>query len=376
MKAGWRRDWRGRGAVVLCLLFGSAGILAAQDLSVSEEDLRIEQSLDGGYVLVVRDKPDIASVLVTESTEDPDREVASYAYQNPEYHPMNGDEPRILEGEFLDTDRYYLIDSSPEDDEEFESAYHIFVPYVVTYGYSWSRSGEVQLLDGAYLNVRTFTEPYADYRGRFQDNPFVLRVQQAPEEGPPEGNYMSETEEAFEDIARETEGVSVHSAGEEDVPGRIAELVRDAAGESLDFVLAVDTTESMRNDVPFLKRDLVPLLEEELADFELARVGMVYYRDYNEEYLTRNVGLQPNLSAVQQQLDRIRVGGGRDIPEAVYEALYVSLTEFPWESETRMVILVGDAPPHPRPRGGVDREMVGEAAREHGVEVNTIILPH
>jgi hypothetical protein len=348
----------------------------AQDLSVGTGDLRIEQSLEGGYVLSIRNKPGIASVLITESTEDPDREVASYAYQNPDYHPMNGDERRMLNGEFLDSDRHYLIDSTPEEDEVYGTAFKVFVPYIVNYGYPWSRSGEVQVLDGAYLNVRTFTERYASYQGAFRDNPFVLSVQQAPEEGPPEGNYMSDTVENYEEIARESDGTTTYSQGEDDIPRRIAALVREAEGETLDLVLALDTTESMRNDLPFLRRDLVPLLQEEAGRFETVRIGMVYYRDYMEEYLTQNVGFQPDLAAVQTAVDRIRVAGGRDIPEAVHEALYVALDKFPWQSEARMVILVGDAPPHPRPRGGVTREMVYGMAREKGVEVNTIILPH
>jgi hypothetical protein len=358
------------------LLVLTPNSLQAQDLSVGTEDLRIEQSLEGGYVLAIRNKPGIASVLITESTEDPEREVASYAYQNPDYHPMNGEERRILDGEFLDNDRFYLTDSSPEEDEVFESAFHVFVPYIVTYGYPWTRSGEVQVLDGTYLNVRTFQKEHNDYTGTFRDNPFVLSVQQAPEEGPPEGNYMSDTVENYEEIAAESDGTVTYSEGEDDIPTRIAELVRGADGDTLDLVLALDTTESMRNDLPFLRKDLVPLLEEETARFDEIRMGMVYYRDYMEEYLTQNVGFQPDLAAVQTAVDRIRVAGGRDIPEAVHEALYVALKDFPWASEARMVILVGDAPPHPRPRGGVTREMVYEMAREKGVKLNTIILPH
>ncbi len=361
-----------------CVLVSLGAILPlhAQDLSIRADDLRMEQSLDGGYVLVIRDKSDIASVLITESTEDPDRELASYAYQNPEYHPMNGDERRLLDGEFLDNDRHYLIDSTPEEDEEFGSAFFVFVPYIVTYGYPWSRSGEEQILDGAYLNVRTFTKEYADYTGGFEDNPFVLSVQQAPEEGPPEGNYMSDTSDNFEEIASEGDGTATRSPGEEDVPERIAELVRSAEGDTLDLVLAIDTTESMRNDISFLQKKLVPMLEKEVERFDETRIGMVYYRDYMEEYLTRNEGFQSDLNVVQTAMDRIRVAGGRDIPEAVHEALYVALDGFPWESEARMVILVGDAPPHPKPRGGVTKEMVYEMAREKGVNLNPIILPH
>ncbi|MDY7028298.1 MAG: hypothetical protein SVR04_08385, partial [Spirochaetota bacterium] len=74
--------------------------------------------------------------------------------------------------------------------------------------------------------------------------------------------------------------------------------------------------------------------------------------------------------------NRIRVYGGRDIPEAVYEALYSGVTTYEWEAEKRMIILVGDAPPHPIPRGKVTREMVYTEAHARGIEIHTIILPH
>jgi hypothetical protein len=69
------------------------------------------------------------------------------------------------------------------------------------------------------------------------------------------------------------------------------------------------------------------------------------------------------------------VRGGRDIPEAVYEALYDGATKFNWDSESRLIVLIGDAPPHPRARGRITREMVNDAVAERGLKVNAIILP-
>jgi hypothetical protein len=75
-------------------------------------------------------------------------------------------------------------------------------------------------------------------------------------------------------------------------------------------------------------------------------------------------------------VDAIRVGGGRDIPEAVYEALFEALKYYPWAADKRIVVLIGDAPPHPIPRGSVDRSMVEKDAAAKGVELDTIILPN
>ena len=94
-----------------------------------------------------------------------------------------------------------------------------------------------------------------------------------------------------------------------------------------------------------------------------------------EEYLTRGGDFQNDLSIVQRAIDTVRVAGGRDIPEAVYEALHTALTGFSWEAEDRIIVLVGDAPPHPRPRSWITKEVVQREADELGVEIHTIILP-
>jgi hypothetical protein len=365
--------------LILVIFCGIAGGLFSQDLSLAPEDIIIKQSVEGGYYLHIRKKPDIRSVLITESTEDPEHRAASFSWRNPSFHPENGNERRMLEGEFLPADRelYSLIDSTPAESEYFEQAFKIFIPYVVIYGYPWSRSGEILVVDGTYFSIRTFAKPYGNYEGGYQDNPFILRVTQKtePEEKEALGNYMDDTVRDFSEIALEGRGDTKFSKGEADVLDKIAEIVEKVPGKSLDLVLALDTTQSMENDIPYLQRELLPLLREQTGRFERFRFGIVMYRDYLEEYLTRIIGFQNNLDAVQGMLDGVTVFGGRDIPEAVYEALYAGIIRFPWQSDSRLIILIGDAPPHPRPRGSITKEMVYAKALEQQVTINTIILP-
>jgi hypothetical protein len=92
-------------------------------------------------------------------------------------------------------------------------------------------------------------------------------------------------------------------------------------GGALDLVLALDSTESMQNDMPWLRDNLTDIITENTAGFEQVRIGFVYYRDYLEEYLYRVSRFETGLDRVQWVLDRIRPAGGRDIPEAVNEAL-------------------------------------------------------
>ncbi len=366
--------WKVYTALVLVI---GMSILGADPLIITPDKLVITQSLDGGYDLYVQVQPGIGSVLLTESTEDPERETASYAYRNPEYHRTNGDEKRLLNGEFLEETRgHSLVDSTPEEHPELGQAFHIFIPYLVVYGYPWTRSGEVQVLDGTYLSIRAFEKPFADYTGAFRDNPFVLKVLQKPFEGPPEGNYMDAAVEAYREISNEGRGKLIYSRGEEDIIEKIAGIIDEAPGRSMDLVLALDTTQSMANDMPHLRKSLVPLLREKSRGFDPLRVGVVLYKDYDEEYVTDVYPFQAGgVDTVQRILDRIRVYGGRDIPEAVYEALYAGIHSYPWSADRKLIVLVGDAPPHPRPRGKVTKEMVYEDVESREIELYTIILP-
>ena len=362
--------------LLIILIFGIT-LLWSDPLEIDPSQLVITQSLDGGYDLYVQAVPGRGSVLVTESTEDPQRETASYAFRNPEYHRENGDEKRLLNGEILKELRgHSLVDSSLEDHPDLGQAFHIFIPYLVVYGYPWTRSGEVQVLDGTYLSIRAFEKPFADYTGAFRDNPFVLKVVQKPFEGPPEGNYMDATVQAYQEISDEGRGKLIYSRGEDDILEKIAGIIDESPGKSMDLVLALDTTQSMTNDMPHLRKSLVPLLKEKAEGFDPLRVGVVLYKDYDEEYVTNVYPFQVGgVDTVQRILDRIRVYGGRDIPEAVYEALYAGIHSYSWSGERRLIILVGDAPPHQRPRGKVTKDMVYGDAESLDIELYTIILP-
>ncbi|HEB11037.1 MAG TPA: VWA domain-containing protein [Spirochaetales bacterium] len=152
-------------------------------------------------------------------------------------------------------------------------------------------------------------------------------------------------------------------------------MLGEAKGSSLDLVLALDTTRSMKNDMPHLRKQIVPLISKHSSRFSHYRLGLLFYRDYFEEYLVKPFPFVTSLGDIQKSIDRVRVAGGRDIPEAVFEALYSSIHYYNWQAESRLIILIGDAPPHPRPRGKITPEMVYKAAEAAGITINTIILP-
>jgi hypothetical protein len=363
-------------SVFVALALGVSS-LAAQDLGIGAADLRVTQGADGGFHLYIRKKPAINSVLLTESVRDPAMREDNYAYRAAEWNTINGDELRLVDGEILpqESNLWSLIDSTPERHSELGEAFHIYIPYIIYYGYPWTRNGEIYVGNGTYFNIRAFEKPYADYTGAFRDNSFLLEVAQRPLAGPPSGNYMKDTEDAFREIARTERGEAVRSAGPSDLIAAISGILRKERGNSLDIVFALDTTASMKDDIAAIRESLSATLSKELSGWQQVRIGIVLYKDYGDTYVTKVIPFTSSFDRFQRSLLDITVGGGRDIPEAVYEALYETATKFRWQAESRLAILIGDAPPHPRPRGKISKEIVTKALNTHEIKVSAIILP-
>jgi hypothetical protein len=348
--------------------------LYAQDLSLSPDDLRIELRPDGGYHLFIRHKPDISSVLITETTRDPQFRAANYAYRAAEWNAVNGNEIRLLDGIPISRENriYSLVSSTPEQDPELGWAYHIYIPHVLFYGYEGGRQGEVHVGDGTYLNIRAFYYAYADYRGAFKDNPFMLQLLQESPPAAPRGNYIKETAAAFTEIAGPN---TLYSSGPADLAEQIAGILRKEQGKNIDVVICLDTTGSMRRYIEAVRSQLLNTLREVLFHSPSFRIGMVLYKDYHDEYLTRLIPFTSDFDVFQRSLNAIKAGGGGDIPEAVYEALHAGATGFPWEAESKIMILAGDAPPHPRPRGKINKHNMNGELENREIKVHAIILP-
>ncbi len=336
----------------------------------------MDQVTTEGFHLWIRQQGDIQSVLITESSADPEKRADSFALRAGSYNRVNGDERRLLDGEFLpqtDTHRY-LIDSTPEYNEVLEGmAFHIYVPMTLSYGYPWSREGEIQITRGTWLNLRAFEKPYADYTGSFQDNPFILNARILPPPEPEEG--PRETKDILEEAAGRTGGEFSRAENPDELLKTITRIIDRVKGRTIDVVLVVDTTVSMKEYLRFLQTKLIPLVRTHVAGFESYRIGLVFYRDYKEQYLTREYSFMDNINNVQIFLNKVVAAGGGDIPEAVYEGIFSGIVNFDWEADERIIIQVGDAGPHPTPRGEITKEMVYQEAQRAGISIYPILLP-
>jgi hypothetical protein len=269
------------------------------------------------------------------------------------------------------------------------------------YGYPWTREGSVTVGQGTFINIRAFRAPYGDYTHGFEDNPFMFDFRTIYVPLPPEATapapppppeptltnaYGSAAVGSYKAISTFGKGKNYYSN-----PTGLIDDIEDSLqhldqAEKADVVFAIDTTGSMKVDLEVLCSDLLPVLIDTSSGFSQVRYGLVLYRDYVDDYRYQELPIQvapftsdPN--SIIQRLRQVKITGreGGDRPEAVYEALYGSMAFFPWDPEAvRKIILVGDAEPHPKPRGSrqYSRELIEEMAVASGTTIDTIILPN
>ena len=396
-----------------------------QELRISANDIKlIEDKENGGYHLYVKKNPKVNSILLTETTKDPLGKNDSYAYRAKEYNPINGDEIRYLDGKKLESEgaKYSLLDSTVEKTDFFGDAFHIFIPKTVVYGYEWSRHGEVELGKGTFINIRSFEKPYADYSGDYMDNPFMFdlkvfkktvktvrkEVKKVEKKETPQpvlepevldepeifeepevqaeiiltDNYNPVASEKFSEISKEM----IYSKGPETLIEDIGKILKTFVNaEKLDIVFAIDATGSMKDDIEKLREDLIPEIKRIFSKEKDVRIAVLFYRDYGDTFKYMNLPVKcfdftRSLKTFKEQLYSIKILGreGGDIPEAVYEAMFAASEFYKWRGDAQKeIILIGDAEPHPVPRGTgkYSKGYVMALAESKNIKIHSILLP-
>lgn len=404
------------------------GIVTTPELQVLGQDLELvshknEAGEITGIDLYIRKKDSINSVMLCETTKDPEGKQPNYAYRAMEWNKINGDEIRYLNGKKLDSKfgKFSLVSSTPVDHPKLGKAFHIYIPSQIQYGYPWSRNGTITIGKGTFINIRTFEKPYADYNGRSMDNAFMFDFgkpktkkvkkpvappepvpepisQPEPEpESEPEPEIQEEPEviltddynpvaaEKFAELADKGNGLMIYSKGPETITEDLTNAVGKIKNGIADIVFCIDTTGSMKDDMETLRKEWVPCLLEQAKTFSDLRIGLLFYRDYNDTYLYKGLPVKVfnftrNSDVFIKNLNSTVIHGneGGDIPEAVFEALYSAMAFYDWRAEAeKKIILIGDAEPHPKPRGTrkFTEEYVMNMAKEKNITLDCIIVP-
>jgi von Willebrand factor type A domain len=119
----------------------------------------------------------------------------------------------------------------------------------------------------------------------------------------------------------------------------------------VDVAFVVDTTGSMGPFIQQARAQLLGVVEAlSQRDGLDVRIGVVEYRDHPPQeasFVTRGYGFTPDRKQVQRVIEQLQPAGGGDAPEAVFDGVRAACDKLEWRAgSARLVLLVGDAPPH------------------------------
>lgn len=156
------------------------------------------------------------------------------------------------------------------------------------------------------------------------------------------------------------------------VPQTFADYIEHLQNTGIDVVFAIDATGSMvwvhRNvrqrmqQLAAYVRNLVPL----------ARFGIIVYRDYSDiDFVTKISQPSFDILKARRFMAEIDAVGGGDYPEAVTQALRDAEGQIAWRpGAQRVVIVIGDAPPHRHETG--EAAEIAERMRSRGARLSLL----
>lgn len=155
-----------------------------------------------------------------------------------------------------------------------------------------------------------------------------------------------------------------------------AEDAKAAPKPHIDLAFCIDTTGSMQGEIENVKAKTKELVAK-LAGGKpspVIRVGLVAYRDRGDDYVTKVFPFNEDIDKVVKDISSLQANGGGDAPEAVNEALHVSLNNLKWSDDKKtlkLLFLIGDAGPKHYPND-FDYRNESKTAISRGIQINTL----
>jgi uncharacterized protein YegL len=149
-------------------------------------------------------------------------------------------------------------------------------------------------------------------------------------------------------------------------------------GATLEMVFVLDTTGSMGGLLDGAKQRIWGIVNEVMQEpsSPTVRVGLVAYRDVGDSYVTQVLPLTNDLDKVYSTLMDYHADGGGDWAENVRRGLADGVSRAGWSERsadsTRIIFLVGDAPPHDDYQNEPDTLATTAEAVRAGMVVNTV----
>jgi hypothetical protein len=155
--------------------------------------------------------------------------------------------------------------------------------------------------------------------------------------------------------------------------------------KGVDLAFVIDTTGSMTDNIAAVMSEASTLIDKLAADSPNFRIGLELYKDNTPDsaYITQAaLPFTNNAAAAQAAINAITVGGGGDIPEAVFSGLIAAIDNKdgigPWrDGVSKRIIVMGDAGPHnPESWTGYTFASVKAAAAAGGVTLTKMLTSH
>lgn len=151
------------------------------------------------------------------------------------------------------------------------------------------------------------------------------------------------------------------------------------AKRNAEIVFCLDATGSMSGLIGTAKEKIWDIVSElaQSEDIDTLKMGMVFYRDRGDRFVTKKLALSSNLDDVYADLLEMNADEGGDTPESVNQALHESVNDLLWSEGAntyRTIFVVGDCPPHMDYGNDVPYTISCKQAAKKGIVINTIKL--
>lgn len=139
----------------------------------------------------------------------------------------------------------------------------------------------------------------------------------------------------------------------------------------VDIAFVVDATSSMKDEIKYLQSELMDVIENVESLGKHVRWSSLFYRDHNEEYLTKISDFSENKEDILEFIRGQSADGGGDYPEEVSEALFQGVHNLNWnnKADVKLMFLVLDAPPHDNPLSLKKYRHAVKDAAEMGIKI-------
>ena len=149
--------------------------------------------------------------------------------------------------------------------------------------------------------------------------------------------------------------------------------------KDVEIVFCLDATGSMSGLIGTAKEKIWDIVSElaQSGDVDNLKLGMVFYRDRGDGFVTKQIALTTDLDEVYSDLLEINAAGGGDTPESVNQALHEAISDMKWSTKAntyRTIFVVGDCPPHMDYQDDVKYTESCKQAAKKGITINTIKL--